>query len=860
MLNKIKEFLKENRWIIITFLLSSIAISIIYILKKIAPFGNNSMLDVDFYHQYGPLLNELYDRVKSGESILYSFNTGAGIPFFRNFFNYLSSPFNLILFLFKKENIVMAFSIIIALKVIISSVTMSYFLKNSFKNNNFLISIFSLLYVFSGYFCAYYWNIMWLDRMVFLPLIIYGINKIVDDKNPFFFIISLSIMLFANYFIAYMICIFCVLYFLGYFWYKNKFNIKSFIKTCLCFIISSILSASLVSFALIPVYNSLASISATTGSFPALTASFNIIDFLFNHLTGVERTVFSSDTLPLPNVYSGLISIVLVLSIFLNKKINRRFKIITILFFFVFLASFSITSLDFIWHAFHVPNDLPWRYSFIYVFCFISLAYYAALKFKHLGFFKISFLFSALILFILLSLKFEFKNINNEVAIICILVSLLYYLLYVLLKSEIINKKFLKLSFIIVVMFECIYGINTNWNIDHDIKTFMSDKEDYKKLINEARKDDNGLYRIEKTSYLTLNDGAWYDYYGISTFSSMAYEDVAKNQRMLGMAGNNINSYYYQNFQTPIYNTMFNIKYILGNYIENDYYSFIDSEDTYNLTLYNYNSSLLYTTNKDLKNWNLINYEPFLNQSNFAFLATGVNDIFEPVNVSEVKNGEILSNSFYSNSNGDFAYKLNSPSKELELIIDNFKARNIYFYIGGSKVNNFSINGSYYSLTSDEYYILDAGKLPKGEVNIKINFKDSEGGSLKFYAYAINDEKFKNFYNNLSSGFLNVKKYNETYIKGNIKAKQNQIVFSTIAYDEGWQVYVDDKRVNTYKLANAYLGFDIEEGEHKIVLKYYPKGMKIGLIISFISLIIINIYWYIFNKISIKKQKNIINN
>ena len=110
MIEKIKRNITNNKWIYITFLISTIIISVIYMLSKIAPFGNNSMLDVDFYHQYGPLLNELYDRVKEGSSLLYSFNTGGGLPFYRNFLNYLSSPFNIVLFLFKKENIVMAFS------------------------------------------------------------------------------------------------------------------------------------------------------------------------------------------------------------------------------------------------------------------------------------------------------------------------------------------------------------------------------------------------------------------------------------------------------------------------------------------------------------------------------------------------------------------------------------------------------------------------------------------------------------------------------------------------------------------------------------------------------------------------------
>ena len=197
MIDKLKKMIKDYKWIYITFFVSSIVISIIYALSKIAPLGNNSMLDVDFYHQYGPLLNELYDRIQSGKSLLYSFNTGGGIPFYRNFLNYLSSPFNLIMFIFKKDNIVISFSIIIALKVIFASTFMSCYLKKTFKKDNVLLVVFSILYSFSGYFCAYYWNIMWLDGMVFLPLIMLGINKIVDDDSPLFYTIFLILSSFA---------------------------------------------------------------------------------------------------------------------------------------------------------------------------------------------------------------------------------------------------------------------------------------------------------------------------------------------------------------------------------------------------------------------------------------------------------------------------------------------------------------------------------------------------------------------------------------------------------------------------------------------------------------------------------------
>ena len=150
-------------------------------------------------------------------------------------------------------------------------------------------------------------------------------------------------------------------------------------------------------------------------------------------------------------------------------------------------------------------------------------------------------------------------------------------------------------------MFEAIYGICINWDINHDIKNFMSDKKPYQSLISKIKKNDNDLYRIEKTDYLTLNDGAWYNYSGISTFTSMAYESTAKAQRNLGLAGNNINSYYYKDYNTPVYNTMFNIKYLLGDYIENEYYVPIYSKDSYNAIGYNYSSQIAYAVSNDIK-------------------------------------------------------------------------------------------------------------------------------------------------------------------------------------------------------------------------------------------------------------------
>ena len=854
MKQKFKNILKENKWLFITFFVSCMIISIIYTLSRIAPFGNNSMLDVDFYHQYGPLLNELYDRIKTGENLLYSFNTGGGIPFYRNFLNYLSSPFNLILLLFKKENIVMAFSIVILLKVVFSSLFMSFYLKKTFKKNNVFICIFSLLYSYSGYFCSYYWNIMWLDGMVFLPIIMYGINKIIDDKKPICYVISLALMLFANYFIAYMICLFAIIYFIGYFLYKKKISVKEFLKTGFMFFLASLLAAGLASFAILPLYSSLSSISATKDSFPSLSFNFALSDYLFNHIPGVNRTVFASDTLPLPNICSGIITLVSIPLLLFNKKINLKGKLFSVFALLLFFLIFNINTIDFIWHALHIPNDLPYRYSFIYVFVLITIGFYSVSNIKSDDKIKISVSFMITIIFVLLASKTNFKNISDDRVIVCLILLLAYYLLYLFTFIKKIPKWILKLLLIIIVSIECIYSIDTNWQIDHDIKTFMSDKKTYQELINKAKEIDNDLYRIEKTNYLTLNDGAWYDYNGLSTFSSMAYEKTAIFQRKFGMAGNNINSYYYKETVTPIYNTVFNVRYLMGNYIDNNYFSLVSSKDNYNLYKFDYNTSIAFAVNKDLQTLKMIDYSPFVNQSNFVLSATGVNDIFIPLKVSNILNGNIIQQDFLNNSNGEFNYEITKGINYIEFELLNPIKDNIYLYVGGYDVNSIEVDGTYYSITSDEYYIIDVGNKTNDIINVKINTNSNETGNLMFYAYYINGNAFNEYYNKLSNNLLRVNQYNDTIIKGDISLVEDKLMFTSLSYDPGYSVYVDGKKVKIKKVLDTFLGFDIKNGKHSIKIVYYPEYLKEGIYISSASLVILILYAYLSKNKKIQKR------
>ena len=282
---------------------------------------------------------------------------------------------------------------------------------------------------------------------------------------------------------------------------------------------------------------------------------------------------------------------------------------------------------------------------------------------------------------------------------------------------------------------------------------------------------------------------------------------------------------------------------MLGDYIKNEYYVPIYSNSSYNATGYNYASSISFAVNKDLEKLNLESYAPFKNQSDFVELSTNVNNVFERVKLIDVKDGKLTGIKKGENLEGNYFYQTINDSKRIIIDVDNLKHDNLYFYIGGDNITGFQVEDKYYSLTSDEYYVFDAGKFEKDSVSLTIKMKeDIDSGSIYLYAYTLNKDAFQNFYKKIKSESLVVTKYSDTLIEGNIHVSDDKVLFTSIAYDDGWSIYIDGKKVKTKKIMDTFLSCDIKKGKHEIKLVYYPKLMKEGLITSLISLILLIVY------------------
>ena len=833
-MNKIKKYIPP----ILAGIISLTIILIIMYLKHITPFGKKSFLAVDFLHQYAPMLKELFKRATTGKSLLYSFNMGLGLPIYRNFFNYLSSPFNIIMFIFNEHSIITSYSFIIAIKLAFSAVTMCLLLNKKFKNNYTMIAL-SILYSLSAYFMAYYWNIMWLDGLIFLPLVVLGLERLVDNNKPLLYIISLSIMMYANYFIGYMIAIFIVIYFISYLLMVDKKNKK---KILLIFVISSALVGGLCALSLIPIFSSLKSISATKDSWPqSQYYVFTLKEFIFNHLSGVKTTVFSSGDTNAPNISLGIISIMLIPLFYFNKKINIKIKLAYFLPLAFLLLCFLIPQLDFIMQGFHVPNDLPYRYSFLYIFILTILCGYSLDKIKNINIFYIIGCFLLTLGFIILSKILNFNTLSDAMYLLNIIIIACYFAI-ILLYKYLKRLSFIAVSLLIVaVSIECILKYQDNWDITYNTSSIYTHYDEIGASLEYIKDNDNDYYRIEKPYIITFNDPDWFDYYGLTTFSSMSYEAESKLMNSLGAPGNEINSSYYKP-NTPIFNMMFNIKYVFSHY-PIKYYNLYEQSANYDTYKFDYPTSIIFSANKSLNNWQSVFTNPFENQNEFIQRATNsmpvLNNIEYIVDYTHYYEGDktVIHYETYDNVKDYYLY---FPKGDIDFIIIN----GTLYYMGSDYQYGYGIDVDVTDTVEyNENYILEVSDVSDIYIGYANYYEDA------FYAYYVDEDALSEAYNYINSRLAQIEVFNEHYIKANLTSNEGEIVYTSIPYDKGWNVYVDGSKVKTKKLADTLLSFDVEPGDHVIELEYKVPFVMPSAIITIISIPLV----YLFNK-KIKKN------
>lgn len=371
-----KENLKKNNYILLATMITAIIVLITYVFCGFYPFGANSILRVDLYHQYAPFHEELRAKLLSFDSLFYSWEGGLGKEFLSQIAYYTASPISLLILFFPTKYISEAILLFVFIKIVLCAFSFSYYLKNSFKKDTIFITIFGIMYAFMAYITSFYWNIMWLDSIYLFPIVALGIERLVDDGRYKTYLISLACCIIVNFYIAFLVCVFATLYFLVRLF--SKYSIreegKLILDRIVKFAILSLLAGGLTMFLAIPTAIALGRTQTSDSTFPSFEIYQNMYQIITNHFSGAKPVVLARNE-DLPNIYSGVLTMVLLPTYFFNKEIKIKERIyFAILIVFMLLCS-VFKQLDYIIHGAHFPANLPHRYTFIYSFMILMLAY-----------------------------------------------------------------------------------------------------------------------------------------------------------------------------------------------------------------------------------------------------------------------------------------------------------------------------------------------------------------------------------------------------------------------------------------------------------------------------------------------------
>ena len=334
----------------------------VFALSGIYPFGTQQLAIIDMYHQYVPFLSELQCRLQGAGSLFYSWNSGGGCNFWCLMSYYGASPLNLLLILFPKSLIMEGVSVILLIKVGLMGSFMYIYLKNVYNPAELLADrqaglktvLFADMYALCTFTIGYYWCIMWLDAVMLLPLLMLGLNRLINDGRMALYTICLALIVFCNYYIAIMVCIFILIYYpVLYFITVRNRGAKACLLTTLKAVGASVLGIAMAAVMLLPTYISMQNAYYFSSEMPKDWSIYHDALDIINQLFPVAHLTYIDG---LPNLCCGFLVTVMLVCYYISKEIPYREKALNGAFLVLMYLSLNLNKLDFIWHGMHFPN------------------------------------------------------------------------------------------------------------------------------------------------------------------------------------------------------------------------------------------------------------------------------------------------------------------------------------------------------------------------------------------------------------------------------------------------------------------------------------------------------------------------
>lgn len=872
---------KNGRTLLCCFGVPFLAMIVIYCCMQVCPVGKNSVLVLDLNAQYIYYFEQFRDIITGNGSILYSFERALGGEFMGIFAYYLSSPFSLIVALFPKDMITEAMYLILVLKCGFTGLSFGYLLNKTRGDRLRPIYqvMFSTMYALSGFAVVMQHNVMWTDNLIAFPLILLAMDALICQWKYRLYVVVLAYSILSNFYIGYMTCIFVfVWFFIRYFTLskeeRNPDGMKlHFLRTLSQIAWWSVLAVLISCIIILPIYYSL-SFGKLGFSSPDFTPEqlFDFADILSKAYFGAYDTVRPTG---MPFIYCGTLALMIAPLYFFTDTVPTRRKVGYAAIMLVLIASFNFSIADIVWHGMQRPNWLNARFAYMFVGIELLMAADAMIHLKEIG--KKAVMASAVgwcaMLLILDAL--EVTELHDFMTVWPSL--LLFTVLCVLVPACLKNMhdpkihRYAALGLCCVVVTEAILSsVISLYRFDDDVS--YSNRKSYREFVDEYGRameavdkyDDDTFYRMEKLVHRKKNDNFALGINGLSNSTSTLNAKAVDLLQQFGYSSQSHWSMY--SGSTPVTDALFGIRYLIADesddrgvpdFVHNLYTLLESTEDHLDIYENPYSLSLGYSVDSGILEYDapdngedgttkINDYkDPFtyMNRLLSAMIDEKV-EIWKRVDVEKSTDQGVRS-FFVEGHRGYEDEGELTPQLTWELNIESTQPVFCYFPSDYPRDATLKLNGKVFSdyFDGQDFAIKELGSFEEGEtVKVGLYLEESKlyVKTVSGYFWYFDEDAFKSVYEKLSDGVMTVYSDSDDVLNCTVTVPAgDEVLFTTIPYDEGWEVTVDGKSAEVVPvLKDTLLGVVVTEGNHEIVFRYRPECVKQGLMLTVLGLVI----------------------
>ena len=868
----------------LSFLIPALLILIALAGLKVTPFGDNTLLISDGNALYVNYLGYVGRAVKGQEDVLFSLEKGLGGNMMGSWGWFLLNPFFALFALFDITAYPVAFTWVSLLNFSVCGLTMYILLKDIYGHKLSHL-IFSTTYAMNGFLVANVFQVNFFTGVILLPLMVMGLRRILDDRNPAIYIISLACSLLSNFYFGFMLCVASLLFFVAFF-IADYHEIPHHKSVLVKYSISSLLAGLLSCIVWLPALLSLRGGRLDQTVTEALTFKENMpfLDMFSKLFTGANNTAQLSNGLP--NIFVGILPVALTVLFFMNKRVSRQRKLAMGVLLGFYLISFYIVIFNLAMHGGTVTNWFNYRDSFVFSFLLLMIAaeewqYVADEPDRNLKRAAVGLLVGTLMVF---AKQYDFV-IGGEVLLDFALLSLIALALVMHRKNPGKNPR--RTFELVALVLVCVnlyanYEISTKNIMDwsHGELEYQQTVAPVSALIDAVKNSDKNLYRMEigeQRSGNLGNDPMLYGYNGVGHGGSDERNFVRNALEQLGVHRIDMRNHYGKGISAAT-DDLFGLKYLISKddlVEEKDFERLISIEEW---ALYRNPDALPIAVVADKavesikidytdvfnnlnKTWSAISGEGdsvFIEESDISFTSHNITEsqtlsrddaaaIIENLTDEEMDENDDSSDSSDSElQTTEFVREgtLREPPKNAHYIMFTWTAKRdgaVYTYNRSGVVDDYgavlpAINYEGYYHAGDTI----TGYLPVTTAFVTENLLQEVAG--RFRAAYVDADTLHRLSETVRQRPSAIEKLADSHLRGEFTAEAGQKLMFTIPYDEGWTCYIDGKEAEINMVLGVFMAVNAPEGTHSYEMKFFPTGMKTGIGLSAAALLALLIY------------------